>query len=119
MVSCDDSLKFLRESLTELPVSQLKVEDLPDILRQLDLCLQKSNENVTELRDSLKFVLDREASLKDNFDVLTDEFSNYREQSEAKRKEIQHEYDRKLTELNTMLKSQVDNVTKREAARKG
>lgn len=116
MASKEDTL--LHWSLSELPASQVKVEDLPDIMRQLDLCLQKSNDNVTQLKDSLKFVLDREASLQADFDALTEQFAKYREASEAKRHEIQLCYEERLTELEALLKGQVEDVNRREATSK-
>jgi chromosome segregation ATPase len=117
MVSSEESLKYLQKSLTELPVSQLKVEDLPHILRQLDLCLQKSNDNVMELKDSLKFVLDREASLKEDYDSLVAKLDVFSAQGEVQREEIKQEHERRLAEAKAQLRSQEIESIQREAAK--
>lgn len=74
----EEAQNKLEESLYILQTSQFKnsgifpqnIEDLPYALKQLDDCLQKSNENLSELKESLKFVLERESGLRAEHEVL-------------------------------------------------
>jgi chromosome segregation ATPase len=72
-----DSMSSLQRSVNSLKVSSLlaaNIEDLPSALRQLDACLQKSNENIVELKDSLKYVLERESLLRNDYEVLVQRY---------------------------------------------
>ncbi|CAG9316114.1 unnamed protein product [Blepharisma stoltei] len=69
----EESLFILQSSMSQFKNSGIfpqNIEDLPSALKQLDECLQKSNENLIELKESLKFVLERESALRAEHEVL-------------------------------------------------
>lgn len=66
----DDSLQNSLSHLHNSSIFTQNIEDLPYALKQLDECLHKSNQNIFELKESLKFVLERESTLQHEFNVL-------------------------------------------------
>ena len=69
----EESGSFLQSSIGRLHNSSIfnqNIEDLPYALKQLDECLHKSNENIFELKESLKFVLERESTLQHEYNIL-------------------------------------------------
>ena len=73
----EETSSFLQSSISQLHNSTLftqNIEDLPYAIKQLDECLHKSNQNIFELKESLKFVLSRESRLQDEFNILQQRF---------------------------------------------
>jgi hypothetical protein len=69
---CLDESSFLQNSVSHLQSSGIFIQSdsLPNHVRVLEDCLLKSNQNIFELKESLKLVLDRENSLQNDFNVL-------------------------------------------------
>lgn len=79
----EDSFFELQNTLSQLKSStssytQQNLAALPETLHQLDQCLRKSNSNIIQLKESLKLVLEREAGLQNQYNILVSRY-NYSE----------------------------------------
>lgn len=101
-----DESSFLQSSVNNLQNSGIFIQSdsLPKHVRVLEECLLKSNQNIFELKESLKLVLDRENSLQNEFNILMQRYEFI--QHLTKNKEIcliQH-FSKKVLTLEENLK---------------
>jgi Kinesin motor domain len=98
----EESGNYLQSSLNMLHNSGMfgqNVEDLPFALKQLDECLHKSNQNIFELKETLKFVLERESNLQNDFNVLSQRFEFNKHLYSNKEHQLTHNYAVKIAKL--------------------
>ena len=103
----EESSNFLQNSLSQLHNSALfpqNLEDIPYALKQLDECLQKSNQNIFELKESLKFVLERESNLQYSYDILYQRYEFTKHLYSNKELQIIRNYAIKSSKLQDLTK---------------
>lgn len=94
------------------------IEDLPYTLKVMDECLQKSNQNIFELKESLKFVLEREGQLQYEFDILQQRYEFTKRLYSGKCIQLTNSYGQKLNKLQEVSKRVARLEQELEAERK-